>query len=205
MHDDLLSHDEAVDILTPHLEALARCPDHGWSQWERLRADQPAIFAELGRRTRASFIYDATIAQAQREFPGGEGEPRLVKGRGGLTMLEIAPTLRLRFKRMRSNMTTSSIMTAQQQALHLQLPLPGLGAATIATVGYMTNAIETALERKLIVCRLDRTVLWVIDLRADEPGSTVTPIRGGQPPREPRIGPAEGTIEIAFDKPADDQ
>jgi hypothetical protein len=194
--DDLLNQDEALDELTPHLPAIARCPDHAWRHWEELRADKPAIFAELSRRTRASFIFDGSIAQAKREFPGIEGGPRLVQGNGGLMLLEISDRLRLRFKRMRPNLTTSSIMTAQQLQLQMQLPIPGMAPATTATVGYMTNAIETGIDRKVIVCRRDAIVLWVIEL-PDELGESLPTTLRPQSPRDPRIGPAEATIEIA--------
>jgi hypothetical protein len=197
--DDLLTHDEALELLEPNLAAVARCSEHGWKQWETLRTDQPAMFAELGKRTRANFVYDGTIAHARREFPGTDGGPRLVKGRGGLMMLEVGGQLRLRFKRMRPNLSTSSIMTTQQMQLHMQLPLPGMGPATIATVGYVTNLIETGIERKLIVCRLDSLVLWVIELR-DDLGLALPTTIVPQQPLDPRIGPVEsGTIEIAVD------
>jgi len=204
MQELVLTHDEALELAEPHLAAIARCPDYAWRQWEDLRSSQPAMFAELSRRTRASFIYDATIAQAKREFPGVDGGPRLVQGRGGLTMLEIAGSLRLRFKRMKPNLSTSSIMTTQQMQLNMQLPLPGLGPATVATVGYMTNVIETGIERKLIVCRLDRAVLWVIELEG-ELGDALPTTARPEPPREPRIGPAEGTIQVAIDESIDDR
>jgi hypothetical protein len=198
VNHDLLTHDEAFEVLDPHLPAIARCPEHAWMQWEILRSTSPALFAPLSKRTRATFVYDHTIAQARREFPGTGGGPRLIEGRGGLTMLEIDGRLRLRFKRMRPNLTTSSIMTAQQTQLHLQLPLPGLGGATNATVGYMTDITETGIERKAIVCRRDAAVLWVIEI-APEADASARPIRTPDTPREPRIGPATGTIEIATD------
>jgi hypothetical protein len=200
LSDGLLDHHEALEILEPNLAAIARCPEHAWRQWERLRSTDAKIFTPLSRRTRACFIYDHTIAQAQREFPGLNGGPRIVDGRGGLNLLEIHPRLRLRFKRMRPNLTTRAIMTAQQMQIHLQLPIPGLAPATTATVGYVTNITETGVERKVVVCRLDAAVHWVIELpdvlSGEEPESIVRP----EPPREPRIGPAEGTIEIAIDE-----
>jgi hypothetical protein len=111
-------------------------------------------------------------------------------------MLNVNDRLSLRFKRLRSGLTTSNILTGQQVQLQLQLPIDGLEAPTNAVVGYVPNETSSGVSRLAVVCRHAGRLLWVLDLPTAEDGAQPAKLPDGVGPRAPRIGPGEGAIEI---------
>jgi hypothetical protein len=162
---NILTLEEAEEILAPYRERLNRCIQHGWDVWNNEYKHKHHI---LHARARAAIIFDEIAFKALEEFPAG---PELKTVRTPSTlMIYIGDSLTLRFKKIRKNGRCSNILTRQQILFRaqVQLSFPTMLDGTLVSAGYVLDDLQQNLIRKTVVCHLDNDVLWEIPLSVDK-------------------------------------
>src|SRR4051794_1572834 len=65
---ELIDPDDAEAVLGKHIPNLRRCLEIGFQAWTNLKTADPDLHRPLGKRTRASFIYDHAVHYAETIF-----------------------------------------------------------------------------------------------------------------------------------------
>lgn len=172
----LLTAEEAEEVLSPHREAIRGSIHKGWQQWRDLVKDHPQLDMIVSSRTRAGLVYDFIRHEALGAF---FAEPSVhVSEDRSFLLLTFDQKLILRFKKFRNDkMLTASARTKQAQEYALQV-LPGMEALTHLVAGYLPDELGINLEKTAITCVLGPDLKWWIDLDLDLEsgvGGSVTP------------------------------
>jgi len=160
----ILTMEEAEEILAPYRDRLNRCIQHGWDVW---KTDYQPKHRILGARARAAIVFDEIVDHAMEEFTGiSDVKPvRLPNS----FMLYIGERITLRFKKIKRSGRCSNIRT-KQQVLFLaqaQMRLPTMLDGTLVHAGYALDDLQQEILRKTVVCQLHNRVLWQISLAGD--------------------------------------
>jgi hypothetical protein len=161
MHNNLTK-PEAEAALDPILALIQQCIEEAWSEWENFYAPKHHI---LDARARASIVYCHIVDRALVLFQGVDG---VVPGRKrGVFRLFVGEDLALRFKKAKSDGTTSNISTKQQQLIDLQWAIPGILPGTMLNATYQLDDLQRTIRKLMITHQLDGRVQWSIALKGD--------------------------------------
>jgi hypothetical protein len=170
MQREYHSREEALGIIGLHLTTLRDCYRKAWADWIRTRRTYTAQGVRLSPSLRARWIYDLVTNNARRAFADVRGVS--VGDRGFLT-LTIDNQIVLRFKKLKDNLTTSSIPTRQASLFESQGELPGLPTeATLLIAGYLLDPTGLDISRLVIVCRDESRLIWCHEVEGDEATNT---------------------------------
>ena len=175
MIDDLLDEESARRHLGPHLQAMRDCVEKGWRQWRQNVAESPSL-AKSRTSTRANVVYDH-ISGLLEEYFDSVGVPTTRKG-GYLTAVLADGQIAVRSKKFNHprRLTTSGVPTAQRRAIvNQQVTLDG-AAVTFVNVGYYPDDLGLDLDVVAISCTYGNSLLWSIDLLAEEAITAAIPI-----------------------------
>jgi hypothetical protein len=190
---DVLSEDEAYEILHPYLLEFHDCIVKAWSRWERLAADQPEIRKGLGPVSRASFVNDWIRENLKEAFSGRAKEGVRIHEKGRLLMVCIKGKINVRFKKMTPALMTSNINTDQQLGLQFQRSLPGIPEATHLSCGYVLDALGAAIDLVAVTCRVGKALRYCIPVAAAE--RRMTPFTAASEDAEPSGAKVRAIIE----------
>ena len=156
--------EEAEEILGPYRDRLNRCIQHGWDAW---KTDYLPKHHILGPRSRAAIVFDEIVNRAMEEFSDVPDVKPLRLSNS--FMLYIGDRITLRFKKIKRNGRCSNIHT-KQQVLFLaqaQMRLPTMLDGTLVHAGYTLDDLQQEVLRKTVVCQLHNHVLWQLSLSGD--------------------------------------
>ncbi len=163
--DGLLSQDQAQTLFQPYLGLLVDCLETGWAVWETIRSGPSG--QKLGKRTRASVVWDRATARAEEVFePIGDVS---LRRHHGLLILDFDAAM-VRFKKLDARLRTRGIPTAQQQLFAEQAQISNgeqlrlWPAAPMVIAGYVLDELESAVERMVLVLQRNSETIWEIDL-----------------------------------------
>ena len=171
----LLTADEASEVLSPHRQALQGCIHNGWQRWRTLVDKHGELAVIVSSRTRAALVYDFIRHEALRAF--NETPDVTVSEERSFLLLTFNQKIVLRFKKFRDkSLKTTSSPTKQAQEYANQV-LPGMEALTHLVAGYLPDELGLTLDKTAITCTLGTDLRWVIelDLGIDD-GTAGTPV-----------------------------
>jgi hypothetical protein len=162
----LITLEQAEEVLAPHRDLLNLCIQHGWDVWKTDYSHKHHI---LQARARAAIVYDEIVDKALVEF---ESKPDVIVKRTASTlMLYIGDHIVLRFKKIRKNGRCSNILTKQQILFRaqqsVQLQLPEMQKGTLVHAGYQLDDLQQEIQRKSVVCQLNNSVIWQMSLAVE--------------------------------------
>jgi hypothetical protein len=196
LDDMLITRDAAERHLKPHLPLLAQALQAGWQAWERLLTSDVA--GPLSRSARARVVYDHATATAEHLFGP---VPGVLTGRHhGLLILDFGRVL-VRFKKLDSSLRARGIPTEQQQmfagqehVLGRPVQLTLFPAAPMLIAGYVLDALESNMQRMVLVLSVHDHVVWELPLdgvpvvipvvAVEAPAATVRSLRRQEARRE---------------------
>lgn len=162
----LLSREEAANLLRPHVDLFDSCFRLAWADWEKLK---PKTRSTLSARARASIIYDFAASHAKRLFEAREGVS-LHEKRGFLT-IHIGEKAEVRLKKLGRNRKSSNIQTKFQRDYGMQYPLfANEMNPTRLTAGYQLDLLQTGIENVLITCQKGKDLLWFMTVEEQSTG-----------------------------------
>lgn len=175
---ELLTQEQAADLLDSHSPALHGCIDRAWSRWLK----NPDV-ATASKRTRATTVYDYITQEVQQTFGDVRGVTLAWK-HGSLNMT-IDNAAVIKFKKFRSRkLRTSGIPTnARNHFLRQAGVLDGM-IVTHLVVGYLLDELELAPETIAVTCPLGKGNLWALPLGPEfdaGEGAVPTPIAPTNP------------------------
>lgn len=161
VNTDLLTQEQASNVLGPHAPLLNDCVQRAWARWLR-NPDS----ATASKRTRATTVYDYIAQEVEAEFTRAAGITLAWK-HGSLHMT-VCDTAIIKFKKFRGRrLRTSGVATnARNMFLRQAGVLDGM-VVTHLVVGYLLDDIEQSTERIAVTCPLGKGNLWVLDLGPD--------------------------------------
>ncbi|SFS17481.1 hypothetical protein SAMN04487846_3570 [Microbacterium sp. cf046] len=169
--DELLSQQDAEAILAPHMSALRRFLEQGWSDWHESVLAAPKL-ATTRATSRANVVYDRITLHAEAYFEA-VGIPCVRKGQMLVVSFDDGRLI-LRFKKFRSRkLGTSGIPTEQRLEFELQQVVLDGTAATYVVAGYLPDELGIGLDVLAIACTYNGRVIWRIDLSDDSTTSVV--------------------------------
>ena len=150
--------------LRPYLSILRECISAGWAGWDRFGEIAPTLRLPLGKRSRASYIYDHIVAAATKRF-ASIPRVRIADNRGFLELL-VGGRYVIRFKKLNRRRLSSNIPTRQQiEWFSVQLELPGMPADAVRLiVGYQVNLLGTEIADILVTRPLGGKVAWAFSI-----------------------------------------
>lgn len=179
MKTDLLTQEQAAELLDKHVPALSGCIERAWTRW---LANPDA--ATASRRTRAATVYDYITQEVEKAFADVPGV-RLKWKHNSLNMT-VNDAAILKFKKFRGKkLRTSGIPTnARSNFLRQAHVFEGM-VVTHLVVGYLLDDLEQGTEKIAITCPLGKGNLWALDLGAgfggEESGTIPMPIAPKDP------------------------
>jgi hypothetical protein len=170
---ELLSADEAQELLAPHLNDLAECIFEGWNRWNDLAASNASLSYPLTSRSRATYVNDHMWNAVKTKFASAQ-DVQVVETASGLRTLLISDRLTLRFKKLDGRLRPSNIPTRQQEIFESQLTLDGLPEVTRLTIGYILNRVQTEIDKIAIVLRVNKALIWSFMVNRSNETMTIT-------------------------------
>jgi hypothetical protein len=169
MDREIISEAEATQVLKPHLSKVAECLETGWRQWEEWARVAPA---KMSPRTRANAVYDFTVEHAKKVFVEDGAKLRVTEIPRFL-LLTFDDRVSLRFKKLRTDLTSSGIATQQRiDYENQQLVLSGTAKPTLVVAGYLLDTLQAAVAEMIVTCSLRGQLMWSLPLHGT-PGVTV--------------------------------
>jgi hypothetical protein len=200
----LITLEEAEEILAPHRDLLNRCIQHGWDVWKSDYAHKHHI---LQARARAAVVFDEIVDKALVEFAS---HPDVIMKRTASTlMLYIGKSIVLRFKKIRKNGRCSNILTRQQILFRaqeiVQLRLPEMEKGTLVHAGYQLDDLQQEIQRKSVVCQFNNSVIWQMSLAVEHAAvveytpQQAVPVVSAEPRFEPKpeLLPAAAAVKTS--------
>lgn len=177
---ELLSQEQAAELLAKHAAALNACVNRAWERW---LANPDA--ATASKRTRAATVYDYITQEVERTFASVPGV-RLRWKHNSLNMT-VDDSAVLRFKKFRGKkLRTSGIATnARNNFLQQAGVLDGM-VVTHLVVGYLLDELEQGTETIAVTCPMGKGNLWALDLGLEFGGEAgdVIPMPAPEDPDE---------------------
>jgi len=157
---NILGRDEALEILSPHMDCIVGAP---LAALELFRTLTPLQLDPLRRRTKKGILNDAAVATAIKMLDGEAGVVPNEDYEG--TFLIFAGRLALRYKWIdRSDRTRNVRTKRQRQVDHQYLQLKGMATLTWVTFGYRLDDAWEAFSQMKILCRRGDSILWHIQI-----------------------------------------
>lgn len=155
---EILSQEQAAELLARHSAALNGCVERAWTRWLK----NPDA-ATASKRTRAATVYDYITQEVEKTFAAVPGV-RLQWKHNSLNMT-VDDSAILRFKKFRGKkLRTSGIATnARNNFLQQAGVLDGM-VVTHLVVGYLLDELEQGTEKIAVTCPLGNGNLWALDL-----------------------------------------
>lgn len=161
VNTELLTQEQAANVLGPHAPFLNACVQRAWARWLK----NPDI-AAASKRTRATTVYDYIAQEVEAAFTGTAGIT-LVWKHASLHMT-VRDTAVIKFKKFRGRrLRTSGIATNARNVFLRQAGVLDGMVVTHLVVGYLLDDIEQSTERIAVTCPLGKGNLWALDLGAD--------------------------------------
>lgn len=165
--EGILTRQAARRILRPYAKLLGTIVYEAWGTWNQLGTDAPGVRVQMGRMARAITVNDFIQDQIRRRFAevGGckatieYGRHVLVFAGGDLKLrlgkVDLGAVLPPRNERQLSIWCQSDAIASV---------LPGMPSGTWAKCGYVLDATETSLTGLHVVCDMNGSHEWVLDL-----------------------------------------
>lgn len=176
--NELLTQEQAADLLAAHSPPLHGCIDRAWNRWLK----NPDV-ATASKRTRATTVYDYITQEVQQTF--GDVEGVTLAWKHGSLHMTVDNAAVIKFKKFRSRkLRTSGIPTnARNHFLRQAGVLDGM-IVTHLVVGYLLDDLELATETIAVTCPLGKGNLWTLRLGPEfdaGEGTAPTPIAPASP------------------------
>lgn len=184
---------EAEHVLRPHYARLHKVINAGFESWRSL---PPAFRAKLSPRTRASVIRDGMVSCARHEFADLDGVA--VREIRGNFFVVLDDRILVRFKKHDKRGRPRNILTKLQFKMQMQqFQLFRFEPALVVAAGYQLNAMETAIESRLVSCVEGSRRLWLLEIPADLSDDDIVEFPSKVPTRPvaPRIVPKVAEVE----------
>ncbi len=200
----LISREEAMKILEPHVMALCSIPRDAWTQYH---AEVPEnLLVEFCPRTRASAVHNLMVSNAVK-YASSNPDVRTFS-RQKMDGITIAGKLAIRLKKLDGDSLSSNQPSGQVDAFRGQESLEGIEATHNLELGYVLNEHETDIAEIRIVCPSGRNdIAWWATLgeRGSEGGSIeMFPITPESGPRPPHISPKSTGVIVPLRKTTDE-
>jgi hypothetical protein len=198
---DPLSEQAGRSLFQPHYGRIAECLSMAWQSWEAIRKSKDG--QDLGKRTRASAVWDKITRRAETVF--GDLPGVTVRYRHSLVVLDFGQAM-MRFNLLRlrrdGRLRRGGIATGQQRLFDGQGQLNGDEQLTLwppvpmVIAGYILDELETSIQRMVLVLQLHGETIWEIEIPPAGEVPAALPSAGDQPrpatPRSIRPIPMEG-------------
>jgi hypothetical protein len=158
----ILSREQAIEILSPHLQAIEDCIKEAWKQWERFGEIAPELRKPFNAAERAMFIYRHIVENAKHKFCEIEGV-QISEKRGFLSLI-FDGKLVLRFKKFDRGLRSSGIPTRQYEIWKSQQMMPGFEQTRIIG-GYRVDSLKRSLFDIHITCPIGSQNEWSFELQ----------------------------------------
>jgi len=145
----------------PKFQEIFKRTDQHYSEYP------PLVRLDHSNRTRATNIHDLLVRYARETF---EGVPNVVIRKiRGLFLVEIAGML-IRFQKLGKNGKLRSPITQQGNLFSgqqfEQLNFLAIPSATNVVAGYQEDSFAHSMSACLLVCPIDSSVSWTIDINS---------------------------------------
>lgn len=185
----LITQEEAMAILEPHISALRGIPLDAWAEYHSEIPEN--LLVAFCSRTRASAVHNLMVKNAAQYAAANSATVRLFE-RQKMAGITIDGRLAIRFKKLDEESLSRNQPTQQVQDFRGQQALDGIDAAHNLELGYVLNQEETEILEVRVVHPSGQAVYWWSQLGdAGEARGTIelfTPPTGPEPVA-PRIGP----------------
>lgn len=157
----MLTKEEAEKILTPYYPEFSDCIKSAWEDYKTFFQPQQYRF-EI--RTRASVVRDLVVDYIRKKFYKRKST-NIIEKTNGLFILSIEDTIFARFKKIKSDFTTSNILTQQTlQFVNGEL-FPEYLKKALVNVGYMVDKDWDKQLGSYICCpNGNSSYLWYLDI-----------------------------------------
>lgn len=136
MTPDLLTRDEAADLLAPHLAEIENCIQQAWARW----LANPDC-ATASKSHRAAVVYDYMTQEISKAFSSKPGI--LLKWKHNSLNMVVGDSAIIRFKKFRGRtFKTSGIATGARNAFLSQGGVHEGMVVTNLIVGYLLDQLE---------------------------------------------------------------
>lgn len=158
----LITQDNALEILQPHLTKLCSILTGAWSDYLKYSPEQKILHSP---RTRANIIYDHAIDRAKTDLVDDESV-RLVElpAEHKQKLLLFRDALTVRPKMLDGKLMPKNHKSAQNSDLMGQRQLPGIPDICHLIAGYQLNGQETAVESLYLTCPNGKKNYWAFDI-----------------------------------------
>jgi hypothetical protein len=163
MRDDLITEQEAIDLITPYRDLICETADAAWASWLNLQAAMPGMTRSVKARTRAGLINDLWTQGVRDRLADAPGV--FVNDQRGFLLVEIDGRIVVRFKKLDGRSRSRNYPTQQQLAFVNQIPLAGMPPYARITAGYKLDVSQTAIVDILLTLPVGDQLAWQFSLR----------------------------------------
>ena len=160
----MLSKEESEQILKPHYhDLLVDCIDPAWDIYKNVFQEYQS-FLEL--RTRAGILRDLIVSKVRIKY-FGKPNPRIIENSNGLFMLSFDDIVFARFKKIKTDYTTSNILTQQAIQFNSNELFPEYINKVLVNIGYMVDRDWNRKGTYICCPNGNSSYLWYLDLAAN--------------------------------------
>ena len=180
---NVLSRNEARQILEPHIPPLITNLDKAWAWVQDIMDEDPERRIVFDTSLEAAMVSQRFIALTRQQLDGAEGVKIQMHGRHMSVMLNGG--LKLRFKKLDQKLRSGNVHTRRQRAIYHQYTIDGINDPTDVTFGYVTTPVGDKIHGVYVTCPIGwKDNAWMIVVR--DPGMGSMPLfTGGDAPSEP--------------------
>jgi hypothetical protein len=145
---EVISQEQAEEILRPHEDNLREPFFVGWRAWTDLASFDPTYHAKATPRGRASLVFDHIMDDAKARFEGRESETIRTSGEFDSFLVAVGEEIVVRFKMFdRSHRPRNYPTKRQIEIENQQGELSGMPPrATVVSIGYRLNQSKTDIS-----------------------------------------------------------
>ncbi|MCK5608768.1 hypothetical protein KAR91_43220 [Candidatus Pacearchaeota archaeon] len=147
---------EAEEVIGSHVGQIGDCIRYGWGANQQMAMKDPDTCKAFGVRTRACMVHDLIVEKAKAIFRGAAGVMTYMEE--GIFTVDFYGKLRLRFKKLNTDLRPHNIPTKQQQMFGQQTLFGP--ESTKVTAGYVLDRTELSIAAMHIVCWDNNEKLW---------------------------------------------
>lgn len=192
--NEILSKEEASELLRPHFADIRQSMDEAWQEWLATPNRH-----KLDNRARAANMHCFIVHNALEKFLKKHGAKPVRTGNS--FWLYIDEHIKARFKKLDDNKRYRNYPTATQLQLAFQGNIPGILPGTYLTLGYQLDKLEQSIAHHLVTLQIGKKVIYEIDIDAElgAAGTSVVPMPAPIQPAPParRVRPRRGVKEAA--------
>ena len=180
---NILGREEALQLLSPHMDCLVGAPLAALELFQTLT---PLQLGPMRSRTTKGILNDATVATAIKMLDGVPGVVPNDDYEG--TFLIFSGQIALRYKWIDRSDRTRNVPTDRQKEVDCQqLQYEGKSGLTWLTFGYRLDDAWQSFAQMKILCRRGDSILWHIQI-SEFANEQVLPLQ--QPAPDAVVGPA---------------